>query len=59
MVVENGVTTQHPVSTQLPTLTSRPFRCLRHRPWMASCDDCRKAHSGPSTQGAQATTGAP
>lgn len=22
----------------------RPLRCLRHRVWMAACEDCRTAH---------------
>ena len=28
---------------------NRPLRCLRHRVWMARCDDCRTAHS-PNTR---------
>ena len=37
-------TTHHPIDRTVrttPTTTS----CLRHRVWMAVCDDCRAAHA--------------
>jgi hypothetical protein len=45
--VELGVNdqrlTDHRTDPQLPV--RRPLRCLRHRVWLAACDDCRIAHS--------------
>jgi hypothetical protein len=43
-VVENGVNNTNSVVGQSPTRPLRPFRCLRHRAWMAACTDCRQAH---------------
>jgi hypothetical protein len=35
----------------------RPLRCLRHRVWMAACDDCRTAHTARLLTSAEAPTG--
>jgi hypothetical protein len=43
--VANGVNKSQSVVGQSPTRPLRPFRCLRHRAWMASCTDCRTAHT--------------
>ena len=43
--VADGVNNSQPVVGQSPARPLRPFRCLRHRAWMAACTDCRKAHS--------------
>ena len=40
-----GVSNTQSAVGQSPTRPVRPFRCLRHRAWMAACPDCRKAHS--------------
>jgi hypothetical protein len=40
-----GVNTTNSAVGQSPTRPLRPFRCLRHRAWMAACTDCREAHS--------------
>ncbi|MGY1771172.1 hypothetical protein [Blastococcus sp. SYSU D00813] len=46
------MSTQHdqhaPVRTAV-SAAARPLRCLRHRVWMAACDDCRDAHRDRST----------
>jgi hypothetical protein len=39
------VNTQHHPNEQLPFLTHRPPRCLRHVVQMAACEDCRAAFS--------------
>jgi hypothetical protein len=39
------VSNSYSVVGQTPTRPLRPFRCLRHRAWMAACTDCRKAHT--------------
>lgn len=44
-VVGFGVSNSQTVVGASPTRTDRPFRCLRHRAWMAACPDCRQAHS--------------
>lgn len=41
------MSTQHDPHALVRTAVSaaaRPIRCLRHRVWMAACDDCRDAH---------------
>jgi len=43
--VGHGVSNSPIVVGQAPTRPDRPFRCLRHRAWMAACTDCRQAHS--------------
>jgi hypothetical protein len=43
--VGHGVSNTQSVVGQSPTRPVRPFRCLRHRAWMAACGDCREAHS--------------
>ena len=43
--VGNGVNNSQSVVGPSPTRPLRPFRCLRHRAWMAACTDCREAHS--------------
>lgn len=43
--VGHGVTHPRSVVGQPPARPLRPFRCLRHRAWMAACTDCRTAHS--------------
>jgi hypothetical protein len=43
--VGHGVSNTQTVAGQPTTRPDRPFRCLRHRAWMAACTDCRKAHS--------------
>jgi hypothetical protein len=43
--VGQGVSNSPLVVGQAPTRPDRPFRCLRHRAWMAACTDCRQAHS--------------
>ena len=40
-----GVSNTNSAVGQSPTRPLRPFRCLRHRAWMAACTDCREAHS--------------
>jgi hypothetical protein len=40
-----GVSNTNSTVGQSPTRPLRPFRCLRHRAWMAACTDCREAHS--------------
>jgi hypothetical protein len=48
--VGNGVSNTNSAVGQAPTRPLRPFRCLRHRAWMAACTDCRKAHSVQITE---------
>jgi hypothetical protein len=43
--VGHGVNNTNSTVGQSPTRPLRPFRCLRHRAWMAACTDCREAHS--------------
>jgi hypothetical protein len=43
--VEHGVNHQLHPDSHLLTRPRRPLRCLRHRVWMAACDDCRTAHT--------------
>ena len=43
--VGHGVSNSNSAVGQSPTRPLRPFRCLRHRAWMAACTDCRKAHT--------------
>ena len=43
--VGHGVSNSQSAVGPSPTRPDRPFRCLRHRAWMAACTDCRKAHS--------------
>ena len=36
--------TSHHPNVRLTPVTPRALRCLRHRVWMAACEDCRAAH---------------
>jgi hypothetical protein len=38
------VTSSHHPPLRLTPVAPRPLRCLRHRVWMAACEDCRAAH---------------
>ena len=42
---ESGVTTTHHPNAHIRSASRRPGRCLRHRVWMAACDDCRVART--------------
>ncbi|MCV2488063.1 hypothetical protein OF117_01695 [Geodermatophilus sp. YIM 151500] len=37
--------TTHDRIHRVHPLDRRPQRCLRHRVWMAACDDCLAAHA--------------
>ena len=39
-------------------IPEHPVRCLRHRVWMAICDDCRAAHSAVVTDAEPRSTAA-
>ncbi len=39
------MTTQQDLIHLIRPTSARDPRCLRHTAWMASCDDCRRAHA--------------
>ena len=51
------MTSQHDLIRRIRPTSARDPRCLRHTAWMASCDDCRRAHAEVLSRPRTATSG--